>query len=831
MRFIFLVALIFFAVVALAGASADDELKSQRTALERIVYQTDTSLLLTERNSISELLTNKALQYFVSGRAMTSSEEAQTRRALLELEAKLPIPSSIYLYDHSSHRVISAAGAYRLSQFPDRAYLMDHYKSYRMGDAAEQWTRPRSLQDGDGAGGSRQVVSLMRVFADAPSKRGAMVINVDTDVLEREVSKFIESATGSVELLYDASDGGIERTSEGKQAVTSTLVRSEYTDWVYRWKNEYLSGYVPISPEHRRWAGVALLPTTVALVLLTRAVRRRPGSGYMEATESGDERAGVGGGLTINPDETCQEALDPKSSVMVIQQLLDCDWAEQVQYKQAALQQIGLPEDERESIAKAPQLAEDEQLQAPEPPELAEDNQMPSHEPAQLAEDELQPAPEPPKLVEDDQTSPSELPEQAQLVAAPSMQEAAPYDEGRRLRGQRLYHDLLTGRVISSEAQYRSRMWELRLSHHYERLGVFLAEIDGQAAFAAQYSAGDRQLYRYAMEQSLQELAGAQGLSARLVWMTPYRLACVLHLCRSGHERRAMVTALADDWQTWVSQYLRMSVTIGIGADSHSIETIAESYRNAQDNLSLKPVFGKGSRIDNTCISCKRSLDSYADLQALEQVVRSLRLMEEDWQVKLALWFQSLREGRVTKQELSMLVHSVMVQMEKEAAVLPTNIQHQWKEAFIPRFAELKEQVETLDELEAGLVKEWSAFAQMLEEERQARLPYHMAMQAKAYVDRHFTEPSLSLTAVSSALQMRPSALSQIFKEELGVKFVDYVIQSRLEHAKRMLTETDEPIQSIAEQCGYPNHISFYRAFKKVLDIPPGEYRSVYRLQ
>ena len=45
------------------------------------------------------------------------------------------------------------------------------------------------------------------------------------------------------------------------------------------------------------------------------------------------------------------------------------------------------------------------------------------------------------------------------------------------------------------------------------------------------------------------------------------------------------------------------------------------------------------------------------------------------------------------------------------------------------------------------------------------------------------------------------------------------------------LTETMEPIPSIAEQVGYQNVISFYRAFKKVEGIPPGEYRSQYRHQ
>ncbi|WP_232510138.1 helix-turn-helix domain-containing protein [Paenibacillus crassostreae] len=50
-----------------------------------------------------------------------------------------------------------------------------------------------------------------------------------------------------------------------------------------------------------------------------------------------------------------------------------------------------------------------------------------------------------------------------------------------------------------------------------------------------------------------------------------------------------------------------------------------------------------------------------------------------------------------------------------------------------------------------------------------------------------------------------------------------------MEHAKHLLKETDNSIQSIAEQIGYLNVISFYRVFKKVQDVPPGEYRNMYR--
>ena len=147
------------------------------------------------------------------------------------------------------------------------------------------------------------------------------------------------------------------------------------------------------------------------------------------------------------------------------------------------------------------------------------------------------------------------------------------------------------------------------------------------------------------------------------------------------------------------------------------------------------------------------------------------------------------------------------------------------------RFAQLDEQVETLDELEEQMLNMMTMFEACVDEDRRARRHHSIALQAKAYIDTHYTDSNLSLSRVSEHLKLQPSALSLLFKEELGEKFIDYVLKVRMQHARQLLIDTDDPIQSIAEQVGYLNVISFYRAFKKIQDYPPGEYRNMYRVK
>ena len=57
------------------------------------------------------------------------------------------------------------------------------------------------------------------------------------------------------------------------------------------------------------------------------------------------------------------------------------------------------------------------------------------------------------------------------------------------------------------------------------------------------------------------------------------------------------------------------------------------------------------------------------------------------------------------------------------------------------------------------------------------------------------------------------------------MKFVDFLVNLRMEHAKTLLLQTDESINAIAIKVGYIHSISFGRTFKKVIGVTPGDFR------
>lgn len=51
----------------------------------------------------------------------------------------------------------------------------------------------------------------------------------------------------------------------------------------------------------------------------------------------------------------------------------------------------------------------------------------------------------------------------------------------------------------------------------------------------------------------------------------------------------------------------------------------------------------------------------------------------------------------------------------------------------------------------------------------------------------------------------------------------------RIEHAKKLLRQTNKPVQWISVQSGYPNEKYFFKVFREMTGYLPGEFRKKSR--
>ncbi len=93
-----------------------------------------------------------------------------------------------------------------------------------------------------------------------------------------------------------------------------------------------------------------------------------------------------------------------------------------------------------------------------------------------------------------------------------------------------------------------------------------------------------------------------------------------------------------------------------------------------------------------------------------------------------------------------------------------------------------------------------------------------------SYVKQNLKE-DLSVAMMAGYLHMSESYFSHLFKSEMGISFIEYVNQLRIENAKDLLDNTELRIGAIACEVGVPNANYFSILFKKITGLSPNEYR------
>ena len=72
---------------------------------------------------------------------------------------------------------------------------------------------------------------------------------------------------------------------------------------------------------------------------------------------------------------------------------------------------------------------------------------------------------------------------------------------------------------------------------------------------------------------------------------------------------------------------------------------------------------------------------------------------------------------------------------------------------------------------------------------------------------------------------LSPDYMTRLFKRVTGKTFSEYAGELKLERAKQMLAETDEPVSRIADLLAYANFSYFSKVFKAGTGMSPKEYR------
>lgn len=93
-------------------------------------------------------------------------------------------------------------------------------------------------------------------------------------------------------------------------------------------------------------------------------------------------------------------------------------------------------------------------------------------------------------------------------------------------------------------------------------------------------------------------------------------------------------------------------------------------------------------------------------------------------------------------------------------------------------------------------------------------------------INHEISNPALSPSLIANELKISLSQLNRKINAASGYSTNAYILQMKINHAKKLLLHFDKNIGEVAKSCGFNDLAYFSRTFKRLTGVTPTYYRN-----
>ncbi|MDO4272206.1 MAG: response regulator [Eubacteriales bacterium] len=269
-----------------------------------------------------------------------------------------------------------------------------------------------------------------------------------------------------------------------------------------------------------------------------------------------------------------------------------------------------------------------------------------------------------------------------------------------------------------------------------------------------------------------------------------------------------------------LGKQLKGRLFLGVSKQSESCRNLKELYFQALD--AAKQYIYPGSKNVNLADDLPDGKQIVFSEQSCERIINAIKtgnvlLMEEKLEEFLG-YYRDKRCGIIKLKR-----HLMLLQRDVAALTEEFGMDCNYSNAILDFVGNIEE-IRDFKEVEEVLSRNLKGMAQEANAIAERKMNSYYMNQILSYMQENYMQ-DISLDNVAEHVNLSVGYLSNYFKGKMGMNFVDYITQLRIEKAKELLIHTNEKIYRVAELVGYQNSQYFVTTFKKKTGVTPAEYR------
>lgn len=279
-----------------------------------------------------------------------------------------------------------------------------------------------------------------------------------------------------------------------------------------------------------------------------------------------------------------------------------------------------------------------------------------------------------------------------------------------------------------------------------------------------------------------------------------------------------------------VKKLYEFTVSIGIGSLYKDMSEARISYSEAERALKYKIVTGTDSIIAYQDINGVQNINISGYFNSIEKIVSVFvgndRIGVES---RLGGFFADIREQKIQPEMMRQLAVQIIIDCIKSTSIKSPDTKKLDEIGFYNiyyKIMELNDASRILESVKQALFMLMDLKESNAKKIKEGHSNAAIVEKINTYINEHYMDNDLSLNKIADEFDLSDAHVSRIFKANMGIGLMSYIIKTRISKAEEMLVGTDYKISRIAEELGY-SHTSFLRIFKQYTGYMPSEYRNM----